>query len=819
MYLEGRGAMVEQGLEKDSITFVLDGKTVSAKRGETIIQAADRYGVYIPRFCYHEKLSVVANCRMCLVEVKGAPKTLPACATAIAQDMEVDTKSQATVHSQRAIMEFLLINHPLDCPVCDQGGECELQDLAMGFGRGVSRFYEGKRSVLDEDLGPLIATHMTRCIHCTRCVRFGNELAGSTALAELNRGEDMAIGTYLQKGMHSELSANAMDVCPVGALTSKPFRFRGRSWSFAQHQGWALHDALGSSLFFQTLAKGYDGKTEVMRVLPRKDEQTNSVWLSDRDRFSYQGFTHTERLIEPMIKHGNIWKKVSWKEALREVSNQTLKALANSVDSVCAVVSPNSSMEEGYALAQLLRANGCPHVDHRVAMAPVSKGYGLSSKPSMDRSVASFKEVSVCLLFGCYLRHEAPMAAFWLRQAVSEHNAMVWAVNPVDYDWNFSVAYTQLAAGEELLQHALGCLKALCQKKRRAAPPLFKQALSKIKVTAMAKEVVATWCKQAADAVIVLGQYAQSLSCFESLHRVLQAFVSISGRGSLIVLVPGANSVGLHQVGCVPNFGPCGQEVTNGDSCSEYFSKPRSVYWLHQVECEMDVWDAHAALSALKSADCVVCVTSFASDVMKAYADVLLPIGLPVEAGGTYAFLSGEQKKSVACVPSLGMALPGWRVYAELAKWMGKECSIPDTQEAWSEILDSIDKSERVEPSPSLHFEYHEASGVQYQRLGDSWLYGGDCVVRRAKALQEMASWSGHEKVRVHPDTLLQAGIDATDSIGVRQGIWEVVMPLEITKSVHKGVVWCPSGLPNRPSLPGPRSGGVELFKAQLEKA
>ena len=340
--------------QEDLIHFTIDGKKVTGKKGESIIAVADRYGIYIPRFCYHEKLSVVANCRMCLVEVEKAPKTLPACATQIMPDAKVFTKSKATIVSQKAIMEFLLVNHPLDCPICDKGGECELQDLAMGFGKTASAFKEPKRAVHDEDLGPLVATDMTRCIHCTRCIRFGTEVAGIPELGATGRGEDMRIETYLSKGLNSELSGNCIDVCPVGALTSRPFRYRGRSWGFTQHKAYAMHDCIGSHTTIQTIAKGYDKKTEIMRVLPRKNEALNQIWLSDRDRFSYLGFRHSERLTKPKLKRNGIWQTISWEEALNEVADRTMKTIKSHGEQACGFyTTPNATLEEGYLLGKI----------------------------------------------------------------------------------------------------------------------------------------------------------------------------------------------------------------------------------------------------------------------------------------------------------------------------------------------------------------------------------------------------------------------------------------------------------------------------------
>ena len=342
--------------EQNNITIQINGKSITCKPGQNIIDVADEHGIYIPRFCYHKNLSIVANCRMCLVEVERVPKPLPACATSVMDGMVVKTNSDLARRAQKGVMEFLLINHPLDCPICDQGGECELQDLSMGYGASVSRFSEGKRAVADEDLGPLISTHMTRCIHCTRCVRFGREVAGEAELGACGRGGHMEIGTYLEKGVRSELSGNMIDLCPVGALTSKPFAYKDRSWRFDQHHSIAPHDCVGSNIYVHTVNKNIGKKSEVMRVLPRENNEVNQTWISDRDRFSYTALTGN-RITEPMIKKNGTWEAVSWADAITHMQAILETVLSKDKNDAAMLLSPSTSCEEGY-LAQ----NGGVHL-------------------------------------------------------------------------------------------------------------------------------------------------------------------------------------------------------------------------------------------------------------------------------------------------------------------------------------------------------------------------------------------------------------------------------------------------------------------------
>ena len=437
----------------DTVEFSIDGIRVVGKAGETIIQVADRYGIYIPRFCYHEQLSVVANCRMCLVEVAKAPKTLTACSTKIASDMQVFTKSEATVTSQRAIMEFLLVNHPLDCPICDKGGECELQDLAMGFGEEVSKFTEKKRSVHDDDIGPLIATDMTRCIHCTRCVRFGTEIAGVEELGLTWRGESMRIQSYLSQSINSELSGNYIDVCPVGALTSKPFRYTGRSWGFTQYHTIAPHDCLGSHMYVHTSSKGYEKKTDIKRVIPATNEAVNSTWLSDRDRFSYLGLK-SMRLAQPMLKIHGKWQEVTWERALDVVQLKTRSLLTQyGAKAVGSFISPSATCEEGFLLQKIMRALGVVDIDYRSYIKDDKQAPISPSNVDMH-ALTGYKRV---FILGSYVRHEQPMLGARLRKAVLGGVDAV-SINPREYLWNFPLKDAFCVGGQAMVQ----LLHAVC---------------------------------------------------------------------------------------------------------------------------------------------------------------------------------------------------------------------------------------------------------------------------------------------------------------------------------------------------------------------
>jgi NADH-quinone oxidoreductase subunit G len=435
------------------IEIEIDGKKLTAKPNAMVIQVADEAGIYIPRFCYHKHLSIAANCRMCLVEVEKAPKTLPACATPVMAGMKVFTKSPKALASQKAVMEFLLINHPLDCPICDQGGECELQDLAMGFGSPNSYYHEGKRSVADQDIGPLIQTDMTRCIQCTRCVRFGAEIAGMPELGATGRGEDMEIGTYMEHSMKSEVSGNVIDICPVGALTSKPFRFRARAWELEQRPTIAAHDSVGANLYAHTR------NGVVMRMVPRENFAVNQTWISDRDRFSYEGLYHADRITKPMIKKQGKWHETDWQSALEFAAVNLQKTIStHGAEQLGALASPNSTLEEFYLLQKIMRALGTSNIDYRLRQCDFADDAAINTFPGLGMTFAELEECDTILLLGCNLQKEAPSAFLRVRNA-TKRGAEVLVLNPINYLMSFPVVEKHIATPDQLLVSLAGIAK------------------------------------------------------------------------------------------------------------------------------------------------------------------------------------------------------------------------------------------------------------------------------------------------------------------------------------------------------------------------
>ncbi|MCI4567247.1 NADH-quinone oxidoreductase subunit NuoG [Lysobacter sp. CFH 32150] len=602
---------VNPNLPPDHVTVFIDGVEMAAPKGSMIIAAADKAGIPIPRFCYHDKLSIAANCRMCLVEVEKMPKPAPACATPVMDGMKVTTRSEKALKSQRNVMEFLLINHPLDCPICDQGGECELQDLSLGYGRSVSRFSERKRVVADEDMGPLVATDMTRCIQCTRCVRFTAEVAGTYELGGMMRGENLQIGTYDGKPLTTELSGNVIDVCPVGALTNKVFRFRARPWELMAKESLGYHDALGSNLFLHVR------RGEVLRAVPRDNEAVNECWLSDRDRYSHQGLYAEDRATKPLVKDGDDWREATWEEALAKAA----KILRdNPADDLGVLVHPATSNEEGALLARLADALGTGNLDHRIGQLDLSDG---AVAEAFAMPVADIEQADAIVIVGSQLRYELPLLHQRVRKAV-QRGAKVHVVNPVDFEFTFDIASKQIVSPSQLAA-ALGSVKL----------------------------------DGATRAVVIVGGVAEAGPHASAIRAAARAFAS-TNNAAICRIPQGANALGLARFGVLP---------TSRDAQS-MLADPRSAYVLYGIEPGLDFADQALAMKALGSAQ-VVAFSHFACASTKRVADVILPIGALPEVDATLTNLEGRDQAAVPAGKLPGEARAGWRVLraigAELA--------------------------------------------------------------------------------------------------------------------------------------------------------
>lgn len=714
----------------------IDGKELEVRQGQMIIEAADEIGVDIPRFCYHKKLSIAANCRMCLVEVANAPKPLPACATPVSEGMKVFTKSVRAIDAQKAVMEFLLINHPLDCPICDQGGQCELQDVALEYGRDSSRYSEGKRVVKDKNIGPLISTEMTRCIHCTRCVRFGTEIAGVRELGATKRGEFMEIGTFVEKSVNSEMSGNVIDLCPVGALTSKPFRFQARAWELTSLPGVSMHDCVGSNLFFHTF------RNKVMRALPRSNEALNEVWLSDRDRFSYEGLNHSDRLTAPMIKRHGKWVTVDWKEALDYAAEKIQEMIADHGGEQFGVIaSPNSTLEEFYLLQKLFRSLGCDNIDHRLRQVDSAHQDYLATYPTLGIALSELESQEQIILIGSDIRKEQPLVAHRLRKATL-HGGQVYAINPLKSDFNFE-AMNFIAPQGDLCLPLLEMIAALTQIDATALhniPAAIKNQLSNIHVSDEVTDAVKAM-KASQKVSVILGAYAVShpkASQIYLLSRVL-AHLCHATWGEMS---NGANSAGGWIAGAIPHRLPMGENVgKKALSAHQMWQAPQKGYFLLNCEPELDSAAPGIALEALKQARSVIVLSSFDNANYRNYADVILPITPITEMSGTYVNAMGNWQNFQAVVTPLGQARPAWKVLRVLANLM-QVCgfSYDHVGEVFAEIENLHAQNALLENallSMPCEITVNKEATEQLIRLAPTPLYAQDGITRRAAALQE----------------------------------------------------------------------------------
>jgi len=684
----------------------INGQVIEAHEGDMLIDVADDAQIAIPRFCYHRKLSIAANCRMCLVEVEGAWKPLPACATPVTDGMKVHTKSAKAIAAQKSVMEFLLINHPLDCPICDQGGECELQDVAMEHGDDISRYTEAKRIVSDRDAGSLISTDMTRCIHCTRCVRFGQEVAGMMELGATGRSEWMEIGTYIEKSITSEMSGNMIDLCPVGALTSKPFRYSARAWELKAHKAIAAHDSIGSNIVVHTK------ENDVKRVVPGENESINEVWLSDRDRFSYEGVNSAERLAQPQIKQNGEWKTVDWETALA-FTVEGLQAKLSDSTKVGVLASANSTIEELHLLQKLARGLKIENIDHRLRQTDFSTDKLGFNTPSLAIDLAEVDSLNSLLVIGSYLRKELPILNHRVRKA-SQNGAEIHVVNPVEFDFNYKLANSMINS-EGLTSELAAIAKAALE----IASESEQAWLDSAEVTDAHRAIVQS-LKAADNAAIMIGQISQTHSNYATIKK-LAALISQATGATLSVLPMSANEVGAHLVQCLP---------VNGLNASEMLSNNMSAFINFGIEPEMDTIQGEQALTAMKSADFVVNFTAFDSETQRDYADVLLPIATFVETAGTFVNANGLKQSFKMTVEPQGDAKAAWKVLRVLGNMFELDgFDQTHSNQVLAEVLDNT--------ASSLDFSKIES---QLNSNNESYSivapYSIDGIVRRSPSLQ-----------------------------------------------------------------------------------
>jgi NADH-quinone oxidoreductase subunit G len=733
------------------INLEIDGKAVTVDNGATVMDAANKLGVFVPSFCYHEKLSIAANCRMCLVQVEKAPKPLPACATPVTEGMKVHTHSDPAIQAQKGVLEFLLINHPLDCPICDQGGECQLQDLTVGYGPSASRYQEEKRVVVNKNLGPLISTDMTRCIHCTRCVRFGQEVAGIMELGMAGRGEHAEILTFVQRTVDSELSGNVIDLCPVGALTSKPFRYSARNWELSRRKSVSAHDSLGSNLIVQTKQE------RVMRVLPLEHESVNEVWLSDRDRFAYLGLDSEERISRPMVKRAGRWQEVDWPEAL-DAAAQGLKDVVarHGGASLGALLAPELTLEELHLGAALVRGLGSENVDHRVRQVDFrAKTQGASW---LGMPIADISKLKSLLIVGSTLRKEQPLLSARIRQAAKKGLAL-------------QVLHV---ADDDLLMPGT----------RRTV----------VRPDALATEfaALASGFAGGEGSAIFLGHYAQQHPEYATLLAIAQDV----GRktGAIVGVFPdGANAVGAHLAGAVPKGA--------GLDARAMIASPRRAYLVAGAEVEHDL--GPQAIAALAQAEFNVVLSAYRNATTQ-NAHVILPIAPFTEAGGTFVNMEGRAQSFNAAVKPAGDARPGWKVLRILGTMLEIPHFHPDTLEAV-----------RAQIAPDLHawatagldnaiatFTYElRAPGTALERVAEFPVTASDPIVRRSPALQKTADGRASRRARFNAATLAKLGLAAGDTVRVKQGGGEATLVAALDAALPDNTVRVARGVTETAAL------------------
>ncbi len=786
-------------MAEDIVNIEINGRPFKARKGQMVIEVADDAGIGIPRFCYHKKLSIAANCRMCLVEVEKAPKPLPACATPVMDGMKVYTRSKKAIKAQKIVMEFLLINHPLDCPICDQGGECELQDVAMGYGRDVSRFTERKRVVKDKNLGPLISTDMTRCIHCTRCVRFGEEIGGMPELGATGRSEHMEIGTYIEQSVDSELSGNVIDLCPVGALTNKVFRYRARSWEMQQRATVSPHDPVGANM------NAHIGRGRVLRVVPRENEAINEVWLADRDRFSHEGLYADDRVHAPMIRQNGRLSEVDWETALEFVARGLRAAAAEGGDRIGALVSSGATLEELYLAQKLLRGLGSNNVDHRLRQSDFSDQQHAPLYPALGCTIADMERLDAALLIGSYARKEHPLINHRLRKA-SLRGAEVSLLNPVDFDWNLRIQQQIISRPSRLPAEVLAVAAAAGAKK-----PLGK-VLDGVKPgathKAMAKSLAA-----AERAAILLGPAAINHPHASVLRGVATALSRATG-ATLGTLSEGGNAAGAWLAGAVPHRGAAGVALdTPGADAGGMIETAQSAYLLLGVEPERDMNNPVTALNALAASDFVVSLSCFRSRTTESYASAVLPIAAFAETSGTLVNLEGTWQSFEGAAPAPGDARPAWKVLRVLGNLLEQDGFDYLSSTQIRDEVRSLLQSDAVPPQdvwPAPTFAPAEIAGAE--RIGDVPPYAVDAIVRRAQSLQQTRDAKPPQAAM--GSALADAlGLSEGDELLLSQNGHRVTATLSIDATVADGCVRVPAGTPLSEAL-GPAYGPIEVSKS-----
>jgi len=770
-------------MSDDLVTFTVNDIELTAPKGSTLIKATDKAGIHIPRFCYHDKLSIAANCRMCLVDVEKAPKPMPACATPIMEGMVVYTQSAKAIEAQKSVMEFLLINHPLDCPICDQGGECELQDLSVAYGGDKSQYTDVKRVVFDKDIGPLIQTELTRCIQCTRCVRFGEEVAGMRELGMTDRGDRAQIGTFISKSVDSEMSGNVIDICPVGALTAKPSRFSGRAWEMQQHASVSPHDCVGSNLFVHTL----DGK--VNRVVPRENDSINEVWISDRDRFSYAGLHAEDRATKPQMKLNGEWVETDWNTALQyAVDGLQLVIKENSAEELACWIAPNATLEEHYLAQKLLRGLGSNNIEHRVRQTDFTDQDFAPVMPWLNKDIASIEKLEAILLIGSHVRKEQPLIAHRFRKAFRHHQVKISAVNPCKFKWRFKTSQELISSAEGMVNNLAGIAKAAGVEQANLTDIINNATVDD------AHKIIAEELKTAAAAAtIFVGNIAAQHPQFSTLRALSCALAKQTG-ATLAYLPEAANTAGAWLAGSVPHRLAGGLKAnTVGANMADMLDAPKKALITFNLEPEFDVANPSKAMDAIDAADFKVVINNYATEAMKEYADVILPLSAFTETSGTFVNAEGFWQSFKGAVSPTGESRPGWKILRVLANLMNVDgFDYLSSEDVRNEVKEQC-RELQLDNNCSVDAPFAQVSKTSgLQRVGDVPLYAADSLVRRSTPLQ-LTKDADQNHAAINAALAEKLNIAEGELVSITQAGHSELIEVRIDNAIADDCVWLPA--------------------------
>ena len=739
----------------NTVTIEIDGQSVQAEKGSMIIEAADKQGIKVPRFCYHKKLSVAANCRMCMVDVEKAPKPMPACATPVMDGMKVYTQSKRATDAQRNVMEFLLINHPLDCPICDQGGECELQDVSMGYGRDVSRYVDSKRVVEDENLGSLISTDMTRCILCTRCVRFLNEIAGTDELGGIGRGDRTNISTAVGQSVKSEMSGNVIDLCPVGALTNKPFRYKARAWELMSNSAVSMHDGIGSNLYYHTR------NGQILRTVPQDNDAINEAWISDRDRYGIHGFKNDQdRIKHPMIKENGQWRELSWEDALATLVKQFKKFDG---DEIALYTSNYASTEEYHLLKQLFNHLGSKQHEHRINLADLS---GDDRLPRVDVALDEVSLQQKIVVIGGHIRHEQPILNHKIRQAWL-NGAEISSFGPKSFEQNYDLLHDFVGNQAQWVKQLGSLAKSVSEIKKDIPAGALGEWVQSQKTDEDINHLAKQLLKDQVNALFVIGQISQSHPQ-ASLIQAVTAWLAQATGGQLNELSAGSNASGAYLAGL----------SAEGDiKLNEH-----RLNLVYQAELQ-DFSDPAAIKNSLTNSDFSVVFNAFCDDSLKSRVDLILPIALLPELTGSLVNNYGQRQVSMVAQKSPGETKPGWRLLRVLGNMM--EFDGFDYEDI-NDVLEKTEKYALKAPIINQDIQINDVEPKGLTLYAHNGIYDTDALSRRSEPLQNSAI-STSDTVHINSKDLLSIGFKPGDLVSVEQAGRYAELTLATSEDLPEG--------------------------------